>query len=111
METILQYTDGVKSAAVNFATNTVQVEYDDSITPEKLNEALTEIGYGLVVGSKNVQETVQEARQPGRFRVTHKPRGELRGEAFNLVPNESVAVIDLVRGASWGETGLSVRLA
>ena len=44
VESTLQYTDGVKSAAVNFATNTVQVEYDESTTPEKLNEALTDIG-------------------------------------------------------------------
>ncbi|GAB3221035.1 copper-translocating P-type ATPase [Algoriphagus aestuariicola] len=63
VETILQYTDGVKSAAVNFATNTVQVEYDDSTTPERLNAALVDIGYGLVVGSKDVQETVQEEQE------------------------------------------------
>jgi Cu2+-exporting ATPase len=63
VETILQYNDGVKSAAVNFATNTVQVEYDDSTTPEKLNAALVDIGYGLVVGSKDVQETVQEEQE------------------------------------------------
>ncbi|GMQ27394.1 heavy metal translocating P-type ATPase [Algoriphagus confluentis] len=63
VETILQYTDGVKSAAVNFATNTVQVEYDESTSPEKLNEALTDIGYGLVIGSKDIQETVQEEQE------------------------------------------------
>ncbi|MBN7810745.1 copper-translocating P-type ATPase [Algoriphagus sp. H41] len=63
VETILQHTDGVKSAAVNFATNTVQVEYDDSTSPEKLNVALADIGYGLVVGSKDVQETVQEEQE------------------------------------------------
>ncbi|OOG72182.1 cation-translocating P-type ATPase [Algoriphagus sp. A40] len=63
VESILQYTKGVKSAAVNFATNTVQVEYDESTTPEMLNAALTEIGYGLVVGSKDVQETVQEEQE------------------------------------------------
>ncbi|TDQ18955.1 Cu2+-exporting ATPase [Algoriphagus boseongensis] len=63
VETILQYTDGVKSAAVNFATNTVQVEYDDSTSPDKLNEALTDIGYGLVIDSKDVQKTVQEEQE------------------------------------------------
>jgi Cu2+-exporting ATPase len=71
VETILQYTDGVKSAAVNFATNTVQVEYDDSISPEKLNAALTDIGYGLVLGSKDVQETVQEEQQK-KYRAVKK---------------------------------------
>ncbi|GAA0878089.1 heavy metal translocating P-type ATPase [Algoriphagus jejuensis] len=63
VETILQYTDGVKSAAVNFATNTVQVEYDDSTSPGQLNAALTDIGYGLVLGSKDVQATVQEEQE------------------------------------------------
>ncbi|WP_026969031.1 heavy metal translocating P-type ATPase [Algoriphagus terrigena] len=63
VETILQYTDGVKSAAVNFATNTVQVEYDATTTPEKLNLALTDIGYGLVIDSQDVNETVREEQE------------------------------------------------
>jgi Cu2+-exporting ATPase len=63
VETILQYTDGVKSAAVNFATNTVQVEYDPTTTPEKLNEALTDVGYGLVIDSNDVNETVREEQE------------------------------------------------
>jgi len=63
VETILQYTDGVKSAAVNLATNTVQVEYNDSTTPEKLNEALTDVGYGLVIDSSDVTETVREEQE------------------------------------------------
>ncbi|WP_338218586.1 heavy metal translocating P-type ATPase [Algoriphagus sp. oki45] len=71
VETILQYTDGVKSAAVNFATNTVQVEFDDNTSPEMLNEALTDIGYGLVIGSKNIQESVQE-EQEKKFQAVKK---------------------------------------
>ncbi len=63
VETILQYTDGVKSAAVNFATSTVQVEYDNSTTAEKLNEALTDIGYGLVIDTQDVNETVREEQE------------------------------------------------
>ena len=63
VETILQYTDGVKSAAVNFASNTVQIEYEQSTSPKKLNEALAEIGYGLVLGSKDVQKAVQEEQE------------------------------------------------
>ena len=63
VETILQYTDGVKFAAVNFATNTVQVEYDHSTTPEKLNMALTDIGYGLVIDSQDVNEAVREEQE------------------------------------------------
>lgn len=63
VETILHYTNGVKSAAVNFATNTVQVEFDDSTNPEALNKALEEIGYGLVISDKDVNESVKEEQE------------------------------------------------
>ncbi|RAI93941.1 heavy metal translocating P-type ATPase [Algoriphagus yeomjeoni] len=58
VETILQYTDGVKSAQVNFASSTVLVEYTDEINPEGLNDALTAIGYGLITEKENVEEKV-----------------------------------------------------
>lgn len=59
VETILTHTDGVQSAAVNFATNTVQVEYDQSTNPDLLNEALTAIGYGLIINSKDINESIE----------------------------------------------------
>ncbi|WP_083639098.1 heavy metal translocating P-type ATPase [Algoriphagus marinus] len=62
VETILQYTDGVKSANVNFATNTVQVEYSDEINAEELNQALTAIGYGLIISDENTSKVVAEAQ-------------------------------------------------
>lgn len=63
VETILQYADGVKSAAVNFATNTVQVEFDESTNPQALNRALEEIGYGIVISDKDVNESVKEEQE------------------------------------------------
>ncbi|MFN3759227.1 MAG: heavy metal translocating P-type ATPase [Algoriphagus aquaeductus] len=60
VETILQYTDGVHAASVNFATNTVQVEWDDRLTPESINLALQDVGYGIIISEKAVSETVQE---------------------------------------------------
>jgi P-type Cu2+ transporter len=60
VETILQYTDGVHAATVNFATNTVQVEWDDRLTPEGINAALQDVGYGIIISEKAVSETVQE---------------------------------------------------
>lgn len=63
VETILQYTDGIHSAAVNFATNTVQVEWDDRLTPENINTALQEVGYGIIISEKSVNESVQEEQQ------------------------------------------------
>ncbi len=63
VETILQHTDGVISAAVNFATGTVQIEFSESTTPESLNSALEEIGYGLIISDREVSETVQEEQE------------------------------------------------
>ncbi len=63
VETILQYTEGVKSASVNFATNTVQIEFDGSTTPETLNTALEDVGYGLIISAKEVSESVQEEQE------------------------------------------------
>lgn len=63
VETILQHTDGVKSASVNFATNTVQVEFDDSTNPDTLNKALEDIGYGLIISDKEVSESVKEEEE------------------------------------------------
>jgi len=62
VETILQYTDGVKSANVNFATNTVQVEFTEETDTEKLNQALTAIGYGLIISNENISKVVAEAQ-------------------------------------------------
>lgn len=63
VETILSYTEGVKSASVNFASNTVLVEYDqDQIQPEGLNQALTDIGYGLIIESDNLEEAGEKAQ-------------------------------------------------
>lgn len=58
VETILSYTEGVKSAQVNFASSTVLVEYTDEINPEGLSEALSAVGYGLITEKENVEETV-----------------------------------------------------
>lgn len=59
VETILAHTDGVKSAKVNFAASTVLVEHTDEITPEVLNEALSAIGYGILMDSKNADENME----------------------------------------------------
>ncbi|WP_339755395.1 heavy metal translocating P-type ATPase [Algoriphagus aquimarinus] len=63
VETILSYTDGVKSAQVNFASSTVLVEYTDEINPEGLNAALTAIGYGLITDTEDVEEKVSSKQK------------------------------------------------
>lgn len=63
VETILQYTEGVHAASVNFATNTVLVEWDERLTPESINTALQDVGYGIIISEKSVNESVQEEQQ------------------------------------------------
>jgi len=50
VESILKSQQGVKDAGVNFASSTVWVSFDNSITsPERLRNAVRSIGYDLVI--------------------------------------------------------------
>ena len=75
VETILQYTDGIHSASVNFATNTVQVEWDDRLTPESINSALQDVGYGIIISEKSVSESVQEEQTKNYQEVKNRTIG------------------------------------
>ena len=61
VEKVLNNTTGVGKAAVNFATNTVMVEYDDSTDVEKLRDALRSVGYDLVTDTGVPEEERREA--------------------------------------------------
>jgi Cu2+-exporting ATPase len=56
VESILSYTPGVKQAAVNYGNHSVTIEHDDDVTFQQLQEALEEVGYGLVVDQKKEEE-------------------------------------------------------
>ncbi len=60
VESILSHTDGVKSASVNFASNSVLVEYTEDTKPEGLKAALQDIGYDLVIESEDGKSTSDE---------------------------------------------------
>lgn len=75
VETILQYTDGIHAASVNFATNTVQVEWDDRLTPESINTALQDVGYGIIISEKSVSESVQEEQAKNYQEVKRRTIG------------------------------------
>jgi len=75
VETILQHTEGVNYAAVNFATNTVQVEFSENITPESLNTALEEIGYGLIISDREVSESVAEEQGKNYAEIKKQTQG------------------------------------
>ncbi len=50
VESMLRTHDGVHSAAVNYATNSVLVEFDgDRTTPQSMKETIQSIGYDLII--------------------------------------------------------------
>jgi Cu2+-exporting ATPase len=63
VETILMHTDGIHTATVNYASSTVSVSWDERMTAESIDQALQEVGYGLIISSKEVHESVAEAQQ------------------------------------------------
>jgi Cu2+-exporting ATPase len=63
VETILMHTEGIQEASVNFATSTVSVTWDARITPQGIDQALQEVGYGLVISTQEVGESVREAQE------------------------------------------------
>lgn len=63
VETILMHTEGIQDASVNYATATVSVTWDDRITPQGIDQALQEVGYGLVISTQELGESVREAQE------------------------------------------------
>jgi Cu2+-exporting ATPase len=63
VETILTHTEGVQSALVNYATTTVTVVFDERITVEGIDQALQDVGYGLIISKKELHESVREAQE------------------------------------------------
>ncbi len=60
----LRRVPGVRSATVNLATNTAQVEYAPAeVTPTMLKEALQHIGYDLIVEPQGEQVAEEEQRR------------------------------------------------
>ncbi|WP_144604927.1 heavy metal translocating P-type ATPase [Algoriphagus algorifonticola] len=82
VETILSHTEGVQSASVNFATNTVQVKYSGEVSPQGLHEALLAVGYGLILDSENLQKSVDEEQD----KKYQKARRQTIGSAFLSIP-------------------------
>lgn len=62
VETILSYTEGVQSASVNFAANTVLVEYSQTTSPESLQAALQSAGYDLILNAEDPNAAQEEAQ-------------------------------------------------
>lgn len=63
VESILSHTDGVNRATVNFASNSVLVDYDESTSEENLQRALREVGCDIIIDSEDPAEAQQELQQ------------------------------------------------
>lgn len=69
VESTVRALKGVREAAVNFATGTLNVEYDPSeVTPNQMREAVQSIGYDLIIDEENAAE-LQEQEQRKRYLV------------------------------------------
>jgi len=62
VETILMHTDGIHSAAVNYASSTVSVSWDERISAQGIDQALQEVGYGLIISNQEVHVSVAAAQ-------------------------------------------------
>jgi len=63
VESILGHTEGVSKASVNFANSSVLVEYDEDIAEEKLQNALRQVGYDIIIDAEDPSEVQQEIQQ------------------------------------------------
>ncbi|TPN83462.1 heavy metal translocating P-type ATPase [Aquimarina algicola] len=63
VESILSQTDGVHSAAVNFASSTVLVDFETSTTEEKLQHALQQVGFDIIIDVEDPIEVQQEQQK------------------------------------------------
>jgi len=64
VETILAHTEGIQSVTVNYATTTVTVVFDEQqITVGGIDQALKDVGYGIVISYKELHEAVREAQE------------------------------------------------
>jgi Cu2+-exporting ATPase len=72
VESMLSSLEGVKSAAVNFATQSALLEYDPSIvSPAQMQATVQSIGYDLVIDKDNQEQIVEEA-QTNHYKTVRK---------------------------------------
>ena len=72
VESILSHTKGVQKAEVNFATELVWVEFEESLSPEDLHEALNKVGYGLLWSDDESGDELAEAQKKDREEYYHQ---------------------------------------
>lgn len=63
VESILAHTKGVSMASVNFASNSVLVEYDTAISANDLQNSLRSIGYDLIIDVEDPSQVQEELQR------------------------------------------------
>ena len=63
VESILAHTPGVHEAAVNFASQSVLISYDEATPETDLQQALQAVGYDLIIETENAQELQSAEKQ------------------------------------------------
>ncbi len=71
VESILSHVQGVQSAIVNFASNSVLVEYEKETEKESLKKALQDIGYDLLIDEAD-PVIAQEELAEKKYQLTKK---------------------------------------
>ncbi|MGB3587739.1 MAG: heavy metal translocating P-type ATPase, partial [Tunicatimonas sp.] len=82
VESTLKHTEGVNAANVNFANHSVQVEYAESLSPTKLQNAIRAVGFDLIVAEENAEEIQQDIQQ----QYYKKTRFDTLGAALLTLP-------------------------
>jgi Cu2+-exporting ATPase len=76
VETILARQEGVRTSAVNFATEAATVEYDPAQTsPERLRQAVRSVGYDLLTDPTRATEQQAEYKQTRRRHLGRRALG------------------------------------
>jgi Cu2+-exporting ATPase len=63
VESILTNTEGVSQASVNFASNSVLIEYDDAIKETDIQNTLRSVGYDIIINVENPIEAQAELQR------------------------------------------------
>ena len=63
VETILSHTAGVQSAAVNFASETVLVQYEETLDELELQKALQSVGFDMILDFEDPQSAQEEEKK------------------------------------------------
>lgn len=72
VESILSHIDGVSQASVNFASNSVLVEHDPSVSPLDLQNALRSVGYDLIIDEENPSQAQEERQRQHYLEVRNR---------------------------------------